>query len=49
MPSAVNVYVITDKMGGDGAMACGAVVVTHICSLFTMTGIVFLMRSIGLI
>lgn len=49
MPSAVNVYVITDKMGGDGTLACGAVVVTHLVSLFTMTGIVFLLRTVGLI
>ena len=49
MPAAVNVYIITDKMGGDGSMACGAVVVTHLVSLFTMTGIVFILRSAGLI
>lgn len=49
MPSTINVFVITDRMGGDGALACGAVVVTHVLSLFTMTGIVFLFRSIGFI
>ena len=49
MPAAVNVYIITDKLGGDGNMACGAVVVTHLLSLFTMTGIVFILRSVGLI
>ena len=49
MPAAVNVYIITDKMGGDGALACSAVVVTHLVSLFTMTGIVFAMRTAGLI
>ena len=49
MPAAVNVYIITDKMGGDGELACSAVVVTHLVSLFTMTGIVFVMRTVGLI
>lgn len=49
MPAAVNVYIITDKMGGDGRTACGAVVVTHLVSLFTMTGVVFLLRTVGLI
>lgn len=49
MPSAVNVYIITDKLGGDGKTACGAVVVTHLVSLFTMTGVVFILRSAGLI
>ena len=49
MPAAVNVYIITDKMGGDGALACTALVVTHLVPLFTMTGIVFAMRTAGLI
>lgn len=49
MPSAVNVFVITDRMGGDGTVACGSVVVTHLLSLFTMTGIVFLFRTTGLL
>lgn len=49
MPTAVNVYIITGKMGGDGDLACGAVVVTHLLSLFTMTGVVFALRSAGLV
>ena len=49
MPAAVNVYIITDKMGGDGELACSAVVVTHLVSLFTMTGVVFCLRMAGLI
>lgn len=49
MPAAVNVYIITDKMGGDGALACSAVVVTHLMSLFTMTVIIFAMRTARLI
>ena len=49
MPAAVNVYIVTDKLGGDGQMASGAVVVTHLVSLFTMTGVVFMLRTIGMI
>ena len=49
LPAAVNVYIITDKMGGDGALACSAVVVTHLVSLFTMTAIIFAMRTARLI
>lgn len=49
MPAAVNVYIITDKLGGNGKTACGTVVVTHLFSLFTMTGVVFILRSAGLI
>lgn len=49
MPTAVNVYIITGKMGGDADLACGAVVVTHLLSLLTMTGIVFLLRTAGVL
>lgn len=49
MPAAVNVYIITEKMGGDGDLACGVVVVSHLLSLVTLTGIVFLLKTAGLI
>lgn len=49
MPAAVNVYVVTGKMGGDGEVASGAVVLTHLLSLFTMTGVVFLLKSLGMV
>lgn len=49
MPAAVNVYIITEKMGGDGDLACGVVVVSHLLSLATLTGIVFLLKTAGLI
>lgn len=49
MPAAVNVYIVTDKMGGDGRTASGAVVVTHLVSLFTMTAVVFMLRTVGMI
>lgn len=49
MPAAVNVYIVTDKLGGDGRTASGAVVVTHLVSLFTMTAVVFALRTAGMI
>ena len=49
MPAAVNVYIVTDKLGGDGQTASGAVVVTHLVSLFTMTAVVFALRTAGMI
>lgn len=49
MPTTVNVYVVTGKMGGDGELASGAVVLTHLVSLFTMTGVVFLLKSVGMV
>ena len=49
MPSAINVFIVTDKMGGDGRVAGSAVVVTHLLSLFTMTAIVFALKTAGMI
>lgn len=49
MPATVNVYIITEKMGGNGRLACAIVVVSHLLSLVTMTGIVFSLKTIGLL
>lgn len=49
MPSAVNVYIITEKMGGNGDVACGIVVVSHLISLVTLTGLIFVAKVTGLI
>ena len=38
---------VTTRTGA--VYGCGAVVVTHLISLFTMTGVVFILRSAGLI
>ena len=47
MPPAVNTYIITKRMGGDENLASGAVVIGHLLSLFTMTLMVFLMKTAG--
>ena len=47
MPTAVNTYIITKRMGGDGNLASGAVVVTHLLSMLTMTTMIFLMKTAG--
>ena len=47
MPTAVNTYIITKRMGGDGHLASGAVVVTHLLSMLTMTVMIFLMKTAG--
>lgn len=47
MPTAVNTYIITKRMGGDGDLAGGAVVVTHLLSMLTMTVMIFLMKTAG--
>jgi L-rhamnose-H+ transport protein len=47
MPTAVNTYIITKRMGGDGDLAGGAVVVSHLLSMLTMTVMIFLMKTAG--
>jgi len=47
MPTAVNTYIITKRMGGDGDLASGAVVVSHVLSMATMTVMIFLMKTAG--
>ncbi len=46
-PSAANVYVMTKKMGGDEELATGILVGSEALSLFTMTGWIFLLRTLG--
>jgi len=47
MPTAVNTYIITKRMGGDGDLASGAVVISHVLSMATMTVMIFLMKTAG--
>ena len=47
MPTAVNTYIVTKRMGGDGDLASGAVVVSHLLSMVTMTLMIFLMKTAG--
>ena len=47
MPTAVNTYIITKRMGGDGDLAGGAVVISHLLSMLTMTVMIFLMKTAG--
>ncbi|MBE6961038.1 MAG: AEC family transporter [Ruminococcaceae bacterium] len=47
MPTAVNTYIITKRMGGDGDLASGAVVISHLLSMVTMTAMIFLMKTAG--
>jgi len=49
MPTAVNTYIITDRMGGDGNLAAGTVVMSHLLSVFTITALVFLMKTMGML
>ena len=47
MPSAVNSFIVTKKLGGDGDTASGIVVLTHALSLLSLTAVIFLLKSGG--
>lgn len=49
VPSAINVYIMTKKMGGDEDLAANIVVMSIICSLFTLTIGVYIFKAIGFI
>ena len=48
-PSAVSSYIMAENMGNDGHLACGIVAVTTLLSAVTVTGWVFLLRTLLLI
>lgn len=48
-PSAVSSYIMAENMGNDGQLACGIVAVTTLLSAVTVTGWVFLLRTMRLI
>ncbi|MEA5039898.1 MAG: AEC family transporter [Clostridiaceae bacterium] len=48
VPSAVNVYIITQKMGGDGEMASAIVVLSTALSIVTLTIWLFVLKTIGI-
>lgn len=47
MPTAVNTFIVTRRMGGDGDLVGGAVVVSHLLSMVTMPVAIFLMKTAG--
>ena len=48
-PSAVSSYIMAENMGNDGQLACGIVAVTTLLSAVTVTGWIFLLRTLTLI
>ena len=48
-PSAVSSYIMAQNMGNDGVLANGIVAVTTLLSAVTMTGWIFLLRTLTLI
>ena len=48
-PSAVSSYIMAENMGNDGTLACGIVAVTTLFSAVTVTGWIFLLRTMTLI
>jgi len=48
-PSAVSSYIMAENMGNGGTLACGIVAVTTLFSAVTVTGWIFLLRTLALI
>lgn len=48
-PSAVSSYIMAENMGNDGVLACGIVAATTLLSAVTVTGWLFLLRTLNLI
>ena len=48
-PSAVSSYIMAENMGNDGVLANGIVAVTTLLSAVTLTGWIFLLRTLGLL
>ena len=48
-PSAVSSYIMAENMGNDGVLANGIVAVTTLLSAVTLTGWIFLLRTLQLI
>jgi predicted permease len=48
-PAAVSSYIMAENMGNDGVLANGIVAVTTLFCSVTMTGWVFLLRTLQLI
>ena len=49
VPSAVNSYIMTAKMGGDEETGAGIVMLTSLVSVVTMTLGIFFLKQMGLI
>ncbi len=48
-PTAVSSYIMAENMGNDGVLANGIVAFTTVCSAITLTGWIFLLRTLSLI
>ena len=46
-PSAVNVFIVTQKLGGDGDLASGIVVLSTALSIVTLTLWLFALKTVG--
>lgn len=48
-PTAINSYILADRMGGDGNLAGDAVLLTSFMAVITLTAGIFIMRTMQLI
>ena len=49
LPTAVNTYVITRRMGGDGDLVSSIVVMSHLLSILTLPVVIFLLKTGGVL
>ena len=49
VPSAVNSYIMTERMGGDAELGAGIVMATSLFSVITLTIGIFLLKTFGLV
>ena len=47
--TTVTGYVMARNMGHDGVLYSGVVMLTTLCSAFTLTGWLYVLRSLGLV
>lgn len=48
-PSTVSCYIMAKNMGNDGTLSSSIIVLTTLLSAFTITGILFVLKSMGLV
>ena len=47
--STVTCFVMAKNMGHEGVLSSGVIMLTTLCSAFTLTGWLYILRSMGLI
>ena len=49
VPTALNAYIMTKKMGGDGEMCAGVILASMLLSVITLPGGIWLLRTLAVL